>query len=222
MELVSEKAGGADAASLAFRSIVWPHLSAAYNLARYIVRDASAAEDVTQEALLLAWRHYDRVRGEAVRPWLLAIVRNACHDHHRRKHRAWGERAAYPLDAAEDVPDDAAADPEAAAISAEEITALRGAIWALPESRRETLVLRELEGLSYKEISEITSAPIGTVMSRLARARADLEGMLRPPSLKPAGANERRQERTAAPERGAAKPRWDVASGRCPAAPGSR
>jgi RNA polymerase sigma factor (sigma-70 family) len=182
MELVFEKPRGAAAASSTFRSVVWPHLSAAYNLARYIVRDPTAAEDITQDALLRAYRHFASLRGEAVRPWLLAIVRNACSDY-RRKNRVWAELAPYRLDEAEDVPDRNAEDPEAAAVRRGDVAALRAAIEALPEPRRETLVLRELEEFSYREISDITAVPIGTVMSRLARARADLEALLRSRSL---------------------------------------
>jgi RNA polymerase sigma factor (sigma-70 family) len=177
MEFVLEKSDVAATASSTFRSVVWPHLNAAYSLARYIVGDPTAAEDITQEALLSAYRHFASLRGEAARPWLLAIVRNACSDY-RRKNRVWGELTTYRLDEAEDMQDDAAEDPEAAAIGRAEIATLRAAIDALPETRRETLVLRELEELSYREISQITAVPIGTVMSRLARARADLGALL--------------------------------------------
>jgi len=175
MELVSAKAGTA-ASSSTFHSLVWPHLNAAYNLARYIVRDPVAAEDVTQEALFRAFLHFASLRGDAVRPWLLAIVRNACTDYHRSNRGP----APYRLDEAEDAPDNNAEDPEAAAVSRDEIATLRAAIAALPEPRRATLVLRELEELSYREIADITAVPIGTVMSRLARARADLQATLRP------------------------------------------
>jgi RNA polymerase sigma-70 factor, ECF subfamily len=174
MELVSAKAGTA-ASSSTFRSLVWPHLNAAYNLARYIVRDPAAAEDVTQDAMLRAYRHFASLRGDAVRPWLLAIVRNACNDYHRSNRGP----APYRLDEAEDAPDNNAEDPEAVAISRDEVATLRAAIAALPEPRRATLVLRELEELSYREIADITAVPIGTVMSRLARARADLQATLR-------------------------------------------
>jgi RNA polymerase sigma factor (sigma-70 family) len=143
---------------------VLPHLDAAYNLARWL--SAAEADDVTQEAMLRAFRGFDGFRGSDARPWLLAIVRN-CH------YTAAGRRArlrAVPLPEEEtlaaDVPD-----PEASAIEADEARKVNLAIEALPDEFREVLVLRELENMSYREIAAVTGAPMGTVMSRLARAR---------------------------------------------------
>ena len=157
-----------------FRARIYPHLDAAYNLASYITGDPKAAEDITQEAMLRAYRGLHRLRGATVKPWLLAIVRNACADHHR-KNRPWKAIARTGLDeAAEAVADPNAEHPEAAAIRRGDIAALRSAIQALPEPLRITLVLRDLEALSYRDIALATKVPPGTVMSRLARARARL------------------------------------------------
>jgi RNA polymerase sigma factor (sigma-70 family) len=167
--------------SSGFRELVGPHIDAAYNLARYIVLDPTAAEDITQDALLRAYRGLDGLRGGAIKPWLFAIVRNASIDY-LRMNRGWRDLAPAGLDAAEQtIPDLKVDDPEAAAIRRSDAAALRKAIETLPACFREALVLRELEELSYKEISEITAVPIGTIMSRLSRARAQLsEAFLRP------------------------------------------
>lgn len=162
-----------------FAGTILPHLGAAYNLARWIVRDAHDAQDVVQEAMLRALRHFDGFRGGDPRPWLLAIVRNAAF--------AWlaarrpGEMAELDddqLDAAL-APDAPETNPEALAIARAERGAIDAAITALPVAYREALVLRELEDLSYREIARVTDVPIGTVMSRLARARGLLAAALR-------------------------------------------
>jgi RNA polymerase sigma-70 factor (ECF subfamily) len=148
---------------------VLPHIDAAYSLARFLARDAAVAEDIAQEALLKAFRNLDSLRGD-VKPWLLAIVRNAYFDWRRR-----GDDRAVTGPAAEvalaRTPDDGQESVETSLIRQGDVAALRAAIDAVPEPFREALVLRELEELSYREISEITGAPMGTVMSRLARAR---------------------------------------------------
>jgi RNA polymerase sigma-70 factor (ECF subfamily) len=150
-----------------FRELVLPHLGAAWSLARYLSGDAAAAEDIVQEAMLKAHRALGSFRGESARAWVLAIVRNAAFDW-RRRHRGWslsdGDEALAEIA-------DSAPTPEHAAIARGEADALRGAIAGLPEPFRETLVLRELDELSYNEIAAVTGAPVGTVMSRLARAR---------------------------------------------------
>ena len=161
----------AAASSSGFRELVGPHIDAAYNLARYIVLDPTAAEDITQDALLRAYRGLDGLRGGAIKPWLLAIVRNASIDY-LRMNRGWRDLAPAGLDAAEQtISDPEVDDPEAAAIRRSDAAALRKAIETLPACFREAFVLRELEELSYKEIAEVTRTPIGTVMSRLWRAR---------------------------------------------------
>ena len=157
-----------------FHALVMPHLSAAYRLARYLIGDPHAAEDITQDALLSAFRGLDGLRGEAAKPWLMAIVRNACLAY-RRRNRGWAKRAVSGMDDYTNVvADPDAENPEGSAIRQGELTMLRAAIRALPEPLREALVLRELGEHSYKEIAEITAVPIGTVMSRLARGRAEL------------------------------------------------
>jgi RNA polymerase sigma-70 factor, ECF subfamily len=146
-----------------FEQLVLPHLGAAYNLARWLA--AREADDVTQEALLRAFRAFDGFRGGDAKAWLLTIVRN-CH------YTAAGQgRKTVPLPEDADIASDAP-DPERSAIDADRARKLNRAIASLPDEFRETLVLREMEDLSYREIAEITGAPIGTVMSRLARARA--------------------------------------------------
>jgi RNA polymerase sigma-70 factor, ECF subfamily len=171
----------ADTGASGFRELVGPHIDAAYNLARYIVVDRTAAEDITQDALLRAYRGLGGLRGGDVKPWLLAIVRNASIDY-LRTNRGWRNLAPVGLDAVEQtIPDLDVDDPEAAAIRRSDAAALRKAIETLPACFREALVLRELEDLSYKEISEITGVPIGTIMSRLSRARAQLSDAFQRP-----------------------------------------
>ena len=154
-----------------FAASVLPHLDAAYNLARWLVRDGHDAEDVVQDAMLRALRHFDGLRGVDPRPWLLAIVRNAAW--------AWlGARRPGELVELSDDELDAALsvgapdlNPESLAIRRTERRAMDAAITALPIAFRETLVLRELEELSYREIAQVLDVPMGTVMSRLSRAR---------------------------------------------------
>lgn len=164
-----------------FRRIVLPHMDAAYNFARYLTRNDAIAEDIVQSAFLRALRGLDGWRGENPKAWLLAIVRN-CHldvvgsrcDPLRGAEPVEAIDACQALLAEDDQLEDRAARQSDAAM-------LRGAIEDLPEPFRETLVLRVLEELSYKEIAAITKVPIGTVMSRLARARAMLSELLLPP-----------------------------------------
>ena len=147
-----------------------PHLDAAYSLARWLSRSPVDADDIVQEAMLRAFRAFDAARMETVRPWLMAIVRNCFHDHKvkARRHEPAGEAAFEQL--VFDGPS-----PEAAAESASARRRLDRMLACLPGDYREVLLLREMEDMSYREISEAIDIPVGTVMSRLARARALLK-----------------------------------------------
>jgi len=159
-----------------FERAVMPHLGAAYNLARWLTRNDHDAQDVVQEAYLRAVRAFDRYRGGDPRCWLLTIVRNTCYTW-LRQNRA--PELAGILGTADEgrveVPGDPAGQPEEQFIRAADRRLLQEALELLPVEFREALVLRELEGFSYKEISDITDVPLGTVMSRLARARKQLQ-----------------------------------------------
>ncbi len=148
-----------------------PHLDAAYNLARWLTGTAHDAEDVVQEAYLRALRFFGSFRGGDGRAWLLAIVRHTCYDW-LRQHRAVHH---MPFEEEIHSPDDGPWNPERLLLQDADATLLRAALDALPIEAREILVLRELEGLSYKEIAAIAGIPVGTVMSRLARARGRLQ-----------------------------------------------
>ncbi|MGN6516892.1 MAG: sigma-70 family RNA polymerase sigma factor [Rhizomicrobium sp.] len=154
-----------------FEAQALPHLDAAYNLARWLSRSPTDADDIVQEAMLRAFRAFDGFRGGDIRPWLLAIVRNcwrnAGADTRRRGHTALPDEDS-------DVLVSEGADPERAAMQASEGRQLDTLIAMLPAEFREVLILREMEDMSYREIANVTGVPIGTVMSRLARARAML------------------------------------------------
>lgn len=158
-----------------FDAATLPHLGAAYNLARWLLRDDRHAEDAVQEAYLRAFRYFDGLRGADARPWLLGIVRNACYD--------WMRRNAAIADTLvfDELRDTDSAEPQALGSDPAHLfeqRALRGrvnaAIEALAPPFREVIVLRELEELSYEQIAAIAGIPVGTVMSRLSRARAAL------------------------------------------------
>jgi RNA polymerase sigma-70 factor (ECF subfamily) len=155
---------------------VLPHLDAAYRFARWLCRSSSDADDIVQEAFLRAFRAFDGLRGGDVKAWLLTIVRN-CHATAMQQQQ---RRATVPLP--EDHEEALASthapspDPESLSAADEQRRRLGRLIADLPEEHREVLLLREMEDLSYREISAVTQVPIGTVMSRLARARAALRG----------------------------------------------
>jgi RNA polymerase sigma-70 factor (ECF subfamily) len=154
-----------------FEETVLPHLDAAFNYARWLTRSDQEAEDVVQDACVRALRFFSSLRGDDARGWLLTIVRNA-----------WYARIASRKGRVGDVAYDEAADPrpvdtldpEALALQQQTVRRVRDGIERLPADFREVIVLRELEGLAYKEIAAVVGIPIGTVMSRLARARERL------------------------------------------------
>lgn len=152
-----------------FARIALPHLDAAYTLAHWLLRDRAAAEDVVQDAMLRAMRYFASYTGGNARAWLLRIVRNVAYD--RLNHPAG--RAEQPLDLAAEMADPAP-DPEASFARREGEARLRAVLAALSAELRECLVLREFEDMSYRDIARITEVPVGTVMSRLFRARQAL------------------------------------------------
>ena len=160
-----------------FNRLLMPHLGGAYSLARWITGNGADAEDVVQEASLRAFRAVSRVADDSARQWLLTIVRNTAYSW-LRKNRPTAVITVEDLEAVEcehAKPSDPNGEtPEAALIAKADAEQLRAAIAALPAPFRETLVLRDIEGLDYREIAEVTGMPIGTVMSRLARARRKL------------------------------------------------
>lgn len=160
-----------------FAEAVLPHLDAAHNLARHLLRDSHEAEDAVQEAFLRAFRHFEGFRGVDGRAWLLSIVRNTCLTQLRRR-RSGGEKVVFDEELHSE--GDEASGPEADLVRASASASVDEALARLPVEFREALVLRELEGLAYKEIAQVTGAPIGTVMSRLARARRQLQRLLGP------------------------------------------
>lgn len=149
-----------------------PHLVAAYNLARWLTRNAHDAEDVVQEAYLRAFKFFGTFRGGDCRPWLLTIVRNTCYTWMQQNRAA---ELKDNFDEAMESLESTTLNPEARLLAIVDHQRLRQALEALPVEFREVMVLRELEGLSYKEIADIADVPIGTVMSRLARARKRLQ-----------------------------------------------
>jgi RNA polymerase sigma-70 factor (ECF subfamily) len=158
--------------SAEFEAVVLPHLDAAYNLARYLTRNPTDAEDVVQEAVLRAVTYFGSFRGANPRAWLLQIVRNTAYAS-RALVRGAVTVALPGEEGAPTAPElvDQGDNPEMALRKREDHARLARLLAALPVELRETLVLREIEELSYKEIAEITQAPIGTVMSRRWRAR---------------------------------------------------
>jgi len=158
-----------------FEEAAVPHLPAAYNLARWLTRNDKDAEDVVQDAYLRAFTYFDKFRGGDVRPWLLTIVRNTSHTWIRRNRL---DRPEITLDLdLYDVAQDTV-DPELALIKEVDHEMLRAALEKLSAEFRELIVLREFEELSYKQIADVIKVPIGTVMSRLSRARKSLELIL--------------------------------------------
>ncbi len=171
-----EQVADDQAARERFQFLVLPHLDAAYNYARFLCREPTAAEDIVQEAFLRAYRSFATCRGQE-KAWLLTIVRNCYRDWATEKGRT--TLTAEPQEGSFWGPSEEET-PLSALERKSTVERMRRHIDALPEPFREALILRELEGMAYKEIAEATAAPIGTVMSRLARAREMLAAMLSP------------------------------------------
>ena len=151
-----------------------PHLGAGYNLARWLARDGHDAEDIVQDACMRALKYIDSLNRADARAWFLTIVRHAFYDWCERNRPS--EIARDDGSAIESAVDHAATDPEQTALRRADAKVLAEAIAELPLAFREVLILREMEELSYKEIARVADIPVGTVMSRLARARALLQG----------------------------------------------
>lgn len=156
-----------------FEQVLLPQLDAAYNLARWLTRNANDAEDVVQDACERALKYFGAFHGGEPKSWFLTIVRHAAYDWIKRNRPT--EIVADGTEAIEHAPDTAMATPEQALLRSASGAALAEAIAALPLGYREVLILRELEELSYRDIARVVDIPIGTVMSRLARARALLQ-----------------------------------------------
>jgi len=168
-----------------FETLVLPHLDAAYNLARWLTRNDHDAQDVVQESMVRAMRYIAGLRGEQARGWLLQIVRHSCYSWLTQNRPAEQLYLDDTLDPAFEIAAPSADEPHAVAVRQADRRALNEAISALPVAYREVLVLRELEDLSYGEIAHIADIPVGTVMSRLSRARGLMRTALAP-STRPA------------------------------------
>jgi len=163
-----------------FERLIQPCLDAGYNLARWLMADDAAAEDALQEASLRAFSYLHALTGPDARPWFLKIVRHTCYSQLSR-HSAQSERYGFDEEALghmQFAQGQFSSDPAQALAQQRERHLVNAAIAALPPSMREVIVLREIEGLDYKDISHIAGIPMGTVMSRLSRARAHLRGIL--------------------------------------------
>jgi len=158
-----------------FEQAVLPHLDAAYNLARWLTRNQQNAQDVVQEAYLRAFRFFPGFRGGDARAWLMKIVRNTFYTW-LRANRALQDAEEFDENIAP--PDLRTPNPEEAVLQNDSFTLVRKALEKLPANSREALILRELEGMSYREITDITGMPAGTVMSSLSRARGRLRQVL--------------------------------------------
>jgi RNA polymerase sigma-70 factor (ECF subfamily) len=166
-----------------FEEIVMPHLDAAYNLARWLVKDQHAAEDVVQDAYLRAFRYFNSFRGDDARPWLLGIVRNTCYSWLQNKKQSPEQ---VEFDDAVEMDESAeitiaigrSESPETLLVRKADRTLVNAAIQALPTAFREVIILREIEEMPYDSIATIMHIPIGTVMSRLSRARSMLRAAL--------------------------------------------
>ena len=157
-----------------FDTVVLPHLDAAYRLARWLTRDAGDADDVVQEASLRAFRYFPTFGGGDGRAWFLRIVRNTCYDWRRHRYQ-------QPTDSFDEEQHSGVrppSNPETLLLQIDDAALIARALGRLPDHVHQLLVLRELEGLSYRELSDVIGVPMGTVMSRLSRARKALRNAL--------------------------------------------
>jgi len=190
-----------DSGAATFDAVVLPHLDAARRLARRLMRDEHDAEDAVQDASLRAFRYFRTFGGGDGRAWFLRIVRNTCYGWHRKGLQApMGSFDEERHSDARPQPD-----PEVLLLKTDDATSLARALSRLPDPLHQVLVLRELEGLSYRELADVVGIPVGTVMSRLSRARTALRGALggevaqptRPVSSAQLGLKEPRRHRQA-------------------------
>jgi RNA polymerase sigma-70 factor (ECF subfamily) len=203
----SRAASGNPAVARSFEEVVLPHLDAAYRLARWLIGNEHDAEDVVQDATLRAFRYFRTFSGGNGRAWFLSIVRNLCFSRH-------GRRAGPPTDTFDEEQHSSARpglDPEALLLQAADVQLIKHTLSNLPRRFREMLVLRELEGLSYQELSVVLGVPMGTVMSGLSRARQAFRRALETPLKRPQQTRERavaepRSRSAALPSRATALP----------------
>jgi RNA polymerase sigma-70 factor (ECF subfamily) len=176
-EIMTGNSGGVDhVKARRFRDAALPYLDDVYTLARYLLRDSADAEDAAQECYLRALRHFDTYRGPAMKPWLFAILRNICRGEFARRSGAplnMGGETEENEDAAP-LWQEAQVSPETEILHQRDAETIRRLVADLPDPFREAIVLREINDLSYREIADVVGAPVGTVMSRLARARSML------------------------------------------------
>ena len=158
-----------------FELAILPHLDAAYNLARWLTRNDHDAQDMVQEACLRAFKFFDGFHGVDARAWLLTIVRNTCYTWLEQNRRG---QPMTPFEEEIHTQDEDASNPSSLALKTGDLKMLKESLEQLPAEFREVIVLRDLEELSYKQIADVITVPLGTVMSRLARARARLKQIL--------------------------------------------
>jgi RNA polymerase sigma-70 factor (ECF subfamily) len=163
--------GSSDDKSERFKALAMPYLDDVYTLARYLMRNASDADDAVQESYLRAFRHFDTFRGGPVKPWLLAILRNVCHAVYTGNTRLTYTDDSGDDDRSQPVWSEDEGTPEQSLLRRHHSDTMRRLIGALPAEFKEVIVLREINDLSYRDIAGVIDAPIGTVMSRLARGR---------------------------------------------------
>jgi len=189
--VVTYDAKGRDERARLFREAALPFLDDVYRFAQFIMRNQADAEDAVQECYLRALRHFDGFRGSAVKPWLLAILKNVCYAEltRRRRRETPADMTDFENTAEEPLWQQPEGTPESVMQNSQDGAAIGRLIADLPAPFREAIVLRELDGMSYRDIAEVAGVPIGTVMSRLARARAMLLAAWKTQRSPPAAGN---------------------------------